>query len=174
MKCTEKTKSELSDVLVPDLFISTYLPGMDEISVKIYLSLKLMAKEGKKVEPKSLQKKLGINQFEYSKAIDGLEQDELILKAADGVILLDLKEIEFNKSYIPKLKPKVDKSKTLVEQKRIAAATAINDSFFQGVMSLGWYSDISTLFDKYMFGECYDCAFSLLPRKKSIKEKLCI
>ncbi len=171
MKCIEKTKLELSDTLLPDLFISNYVAGMDEVSIKVYLFMKMITKLCEEIDPKNIQKRLGINEAEYLKAIKELEQDELILKTEDGIMLLDLKEIELNKSYIPKLKPKADKSKTAVEQKRIAAAIAINDSFFQGVMSLSWYSDIATLFEKYMFDEDVMIAlFHYCQERKALKK----
>lgn len=171
MKYIEKTKLELSDTLLPDLFISNYMPSMNEVSIKVYLCIKLLAKMCKEIEPKNIQKKLGINESEYLKAMGELEQDELILKTEQGYMILDIKEIEFNKAYIPKLKPKIDKGKTMVEQKRIAAAVAINDSFFQGVMSLSWYSDIATLFEKYMFDEDVMIAlFHYCQERKALKK----
>ena len=100
-----------------------------------------------------IAKKLGVKTAEIEKEIDALEAEELLLKTMDGYEILDVKEQEINKIYIPKLEPKVSKAKTIVEQKRIAAATAINESFFQGIMALSWYVDISTLFEKYAFAE---------------------
>lgn len=171
MKCIEKTKLELSDTILPDLFISNYMPGMDEISIKVYLTIKLMAKSYKETDPKSIQKKLGISETEYSKAITELEQDELILKTEEGFMILDIKDIELNKNYIPKLNPKTVRTASSAPQKRMAAAVAINDSFFQGVMSLSWYSDIATLFEKYMFDEDVMIAlFHYCQERKALKK----
>ena len=61
--------------------------------------------------------------------------------------------MEVNKTYIPKLEPKINRVQSELERKRIAAAEAINESFFQGIMSLGWYTDIGTLFKNYNFSE---------------------
>ena len=153
MKCVEKDKIELSDVLLPELFISNYMSGLDEHSLKIYLYMKFISKNNMDVKDDDIAKKVGISKVEYEKAMKLLEAEELIIKLEDGYRLVDIKEQELNKTYIPKLKPKSDGRKTAIEKKRIAAASAINETFFQGIMTLGWYVDISTLFEKYVFDE---------------------
>lgn len=153
MKFVEKLNRELMDVELPGIFINNCMTSLDEISLKLYIYIKFIAKNNMDFSRADIAKKLGIKVAELEKALDGLESEELILKTVDGYEILDVKEQEINKIYIPKLEPKVSKAKTAVEQKRIAAATAINESFFQGIMSLGWYVDISTLFEKYGFDE---------------------
>ena len=153
MKCVEKTKIEMSDMLVPDIFVTNYMMGLDEHSLKIYLYMKFMAKNDIDIKEDQIIKKIGIGKVEYEKAMKLLESEELVVKLENGYSLVDIKELELNKTYIPKLKPKSDGRKTAVEKKRIAAASAINETFFQGIMTLGWYVDISTLFEKYMFDE---------------------
>ena len=153
MKCIEKTKIEMSDMLVPDIFVTNYMMGLDEHSLKIYLYMKFMAKNNMDIKEDQIIKKIGISKVEYEKAMKLLEAEELVVKLENGYSLVDIKELELNKTYIPKLKPKSDGRKTAVEKKRIAAASAINETFFQGIMTLGWYVDISTLFEKYMFDE---------------------
>ena len=153
MKCVEKTKIEMSDVLVPDIFITNYMMGLDEHCLKIYLYLKFISKNSMDVKEEQLIKNIGISKVEYEKAMNQLEAEELVVKFQEGYSLVDIKEQELNKTYIPKLKPKSDGRKTAIEKKRIAAASAINETFFQGIMTLGWYVDISTLFEKYMFDE---------------------
>lgn len=153
MKYVEKSKIELSDILLPDLFVSNYMMGLEEHALKLYLYMKLMAKNKIDIKEEQIAKKLGISKVEYEKAMKQLETEELVVKLEDGYSFVDIKEQELNKTYIPKLKPKGDGRKTAVEKKRIAAASAINETFFQGIMTLGWYVDISTLFEKYMFDE---------------------
>ena len=153
MKYVEKNKIELSDLLLPDLFITNYMMGLDEHALKIYLYMKFLSKNKMEIEASDIAKKVGISKVEYERALNQLESEELIVKMEDGYTLSDIKEQEFNKTYIPKLKPKSDSRKNAVEKKRIAAASAINETFFQGIMTLGWYVDISTLFEKYMFDE---------------------
>lgn len=153
MKFVEKLNRELMDVELPGLFINNCMTSLDELSLKLYIYIKFIAKNNMEFSNTEIAKKLGVKIAELDKAFDTLESEELLLKTVDGYEILDVKEQEINKIYIPKLEPKVSKAKSVVEKKRIAAATAINESFFQGIMALGWYVDISTLFEKYGFDE---------------------
>ena len=153
MKFVEKINRELMDVELPGIFVSNCMASLDELSLKLYIYIKFLARNKMDFSSSDIAKKLRIKTSELEEVFDKLEQEELILKTVDGYDILDVKEQEINKIYIPKLEPKVSKAKTQVEQKRIAAATAINESFFQGIMALSWYVDISTLFEKYGFDE---------------------
>ena len=153
MKFIEKINRELMDVDLPGIFVSNVMSSLDELSLKLYIYIKFLAKNNMEFSASDIAKKLRIKVSELEEVLDKLESEELILKTVDGYDILDVKEQEINKIYIPKLEPKVSKAKTQTEQKRIAAATAINDSFFQGIMALSWYVDISTLFEKYGFEE---------------------
>ena len=153
MKFVEKINRELMDVELPGIFVSNCMASLDEMSLKLYIYIKFLAKNKIDFELSDIAKKFGLKVAELEKVLDTLESEELILKTVDGYEVLDVKEQEINKIYIPKLEPKVSRAKSAVEQKRIAAATAINESFFQGIMALSWYVDISTLFEKYGFDE---------------------
>lgn len=153
MKFIEKLNRELMDVELPGIFVNNCMASLDELSLKVYIYIKFIAKNKMEFSNSDIAKKFGIKVAELDKVYDTLESEELILKTVDGYEILDVKEQEINKIYMPKLEPKVSKAKTAVEQKRIAAATAINESFFQGIMALSWYVDISTLFEKYGFDE---------------------
>ena len=153
MKFVEKINRELMDVELPGIFVNNIMTSLDEFSLKLYIYIKFLAKNKMEFSSSDIAKKLRIKVSELEETFDKLEAEELILKTVDGYDILDVKEQEINKIYIPKLEPKVSKAKTQTEQKRIAAATAINESFFQGIMALSWYVDISTLFEKYGFEE---------------------
>lgn len=153
MKFIEKLNREVMDVELPGIFISNCMTSLDELSLKLYIYIKFLAKNYMEFSKADIAKKMGVKVAELDKAFDTLEAEELVIKTVDGYDILDVKEQELNKIYMPKLEPKVSKAKSAVEKKRIAAATAINESFFQGIMALGWYVDISTLFEKYCFDE---------------------
>ena len=153
MKFVEKINRELMDVELPGIFVSNVMTSLDELSLKLYIYIKFLAKNKMEFSSADIAKKFRIKISELDDVLDKLESEELILKTVDGYDILDVKEQEINKIYIPKLEPKTSKEKTQTEQKRIAAATAINESFFQGIMALSWYVDISTLFEKYGFEE---------------------
>lgn len=152
MKFSQRVNRELMDVSVPGLFITNNMFGLDEVSLKLYMYIKFLIGNSMTFDISDIAKKMSVNTYDIEKAFDNLEEEELILKTSDGYELLDVKELEINKTYIPKLKP-VRAAKTITEQKRMSAAKAINDSFFQGIMALSWYVDISTLFEKYGFEE---------------------
>ena len=70
------------------------------------------------------------------------------------------------------MEPKINRVQTELERKRIAAAEAINESFFQGIMSLGWYTDIGTLFKNYNFSEEVMIAlFHYCQERKALNKK---
>lgn len=153
MKFVEKKNREFTDILIPSIFVSNNMPSLDEISIKTYLYIIFLAINNIDFELEDMAKKLGVKRVEIEKALDTLESEELVLKTMEGYEILDVKEQEINNTYMPKLKPKLSEEKSIVERKRMAAISAINDSFFQGIMALSWYIDINTLFEKYNFDE---------------------
>lgn len=158
----ESFKSILySDTLVPDIFISEYMPSMDGDYVKIYIYCLFMNKYGKTASTEELSKKLDID---LNKVKDGLlyfESVGVITRKDDCILLVDLKEKEINKMYRMKTTSSPEEAVLSSERnkRRNCIITAINNTFFQGIMPPSWYTDIDAWFDKYMFDE--DVMFSL-------------
>lgn len=172
MKLVKKSKMELSDTLVSDLFILNHMISLEEVDIKVYLYLLFLSKTQTEIDNATLSKKLCITENELSFSLDRLQTEELIVKTSQGFSIVDLKEVEVNKSYIPKMEPKINRVQTELERKRIAAAEAINESFFQGIMSLGWYTDIGTLFKNYSFSEEVMIAlFHYCQERKALNKK---
>lgn len=172
MKFIKKSKMELSDTLVSDLFILNHMVSLEEVDIKVYLYLLFLSKTQTELDNTALAKKICITENELSFSLDRLQTEELIIKTSQGFNIVDLKEVEVNKSYIPKMEPKVNRVQTELEKKRIAAAEAINESFFQGIMSLGWYTDIGTLFKNYSFSEEVMIAlFHYCQERKALNKK---
>jgi len=144
---------ELSDTNISDLFILNYMNSLQGLDIRLYLYILFALKNNMELEISALSKQLGVTESEISNSLDVLQAEELITKNSQGFIVVDLKDVEVNKSYIPKMEPKVNRVQSELERKRMAAASAINESFFQGIMSLGWYTDIGTLFKNYSFSE---------------------
>lgn len=153
MKFVSKGKMELSDTSIPDLFILNYMNSLQELDIKLYLYILFLFKNNLEVDVATLAKHFSVTETEILNSLDVLQAEELLNKTSQGFIIVDIKEIEVNKSYIPKMEPKVNRVQSELERKRMAAASAINESFFQGIMSLGWYTDIGTLFKNYSFSE---------------------
>ncbi|MEG2348625.1 MAG: DnaD domain protein [Clostridia bacterium] len=172
MKIQRKDKMELCDTEVSDLFILNYMSTLEENDVKVYMYMLFLSQKNIEMEKSTIAKKAGISEQELEIAFDRLQLESLITKTTQGYIITDLKEVEINKTYIPKIEPKKTKNQTDQERKRIAAATAINESFFQGIMSLGWYTDISTMFENYMFSEEVMIAlFHYCQERKALNKK---
>lgn len=153
MKFISKNKMELGDTSISDLFILNYMNSLQGIDIRLYLYILFALKKNMELEVSELAKRLGVTDAEISNSLDVLQAEELITKTSQGFIVVDLKDVEVNKSYIPKMEPKINRVQSELERKRMAAASAINESFFQGIMSLGWYTDIGTLFKNYSFSE---------------------
>jgi DnaD/phage-associated family protein len=151
MKFTVKNKIGLSDVNIPDLFFENYINSLELIDLKVYIYICYLTKNN--IEVDNLYKRLNMTEQELSYSLDRLQTEELLTKTTSGFNVTDLKEKEINKLYTPKLTPKKSKEITQVEQARTLAANAINDSFFGGLMSFSWYTDIGIMFDKYKFSE---------------------
>lgn len=172
MKIIRKNKIELGDTQVPDLFILNYLPILEGVDVKVYLYLLICEKNNLEFDIAYLSKNVCITEQEIKFSLERLQSEGLILKNTTGYNIVDIKEQEINKTYIPKMEPKINRVQSELEKKRIAAAEAINESFFQGIMSLGWYTDIQTLFKNYSFsGEVMIALFQYCQERKALNKK---
>lgn len=156
-----------SDTLVPDIFITEYLPSMNSDYIKIYIYFLFLSKHKKQIVNEEISKKLNIDISIVNSAFIFFETMGIITKGNDTILLQDLKEKEINKLY--RLKTTSSPEETLTSsdknKKRNQIVTVINEKFFQGVMSPSWYTDIDSWFDRYKFDEdvmytlfqhCYD------------------
>lgn len=172
MKFVQKNNLELSDTLIPDIFILNYMVSLEGIDIKLYLYIRFLSKKNIEEDNATLAKKLSITEQELNFSFDRLQSEDLLTKTTQGYNIIDLKDVEINKSYLPKMEPKKNKAESEQERKRIAAATAINESFFQGIMSLSWYTDIGTMFDTYAFSEEVMIAlFHFCQERKALNRK---
>lgn len=164
----EACKSILySDTLVPDIFITEYMPSMSCEFVKVYLYCLFLSKHSKQASAEELSKKLEIDLNQVKNALIYLENVGIIIRKSNSIQMADLKETEINKIYRPKTTSSPDDVALSIERnkKRSKTISAINKTFFQGVMSPSWYTDIDAWFDRYGFEEdvmytlfqhCYD------------------
>ena len=161
MKITTNTSLLLADTPVSDIFISEYLIDAQGDFVKVYLYCLYLAKYDKEITTLDLAKKTGLQIDRVKQAIDYLTSAELAIPTEKGIMLCDLKEKEINRLYRPKLSTTPEEAVEKIERnkKRSEVITAINNTFFQGVMNTAWYNDIATIFDKYQFDE--DVVYSL-------------
>ncbi|MGI6668193.1 MAG: DnaD domain protein [Acetivibrionales bacterium] len=158
-----------SDILVPDIFISEYMPSLESDFVKVYLYCIFLCKHKITSSAEDMAKRLELRTERVKEALSRLESLGLIKRSADSDIvnLVDLKEREIKKLYRLKTTSSPADAGLSSERskKRSRLISSINNAFFQGVMSPSWYTDIDAWFDKYQFEEdvmyalfkhCYD------------------
>lgn len=152
----EKNESKIfSDICIPDIFVSEYLPMLDNQSVKVYLYILYASKNKIEISPLDLSKRIGCDLESVKNAFSKLEQLELLTKSTKGYILNDIREIEINKIYIPKLTSSLEDANNNANKNknRLKTITLINNTYFQGLMSPTWYTDIDMMITKYNFSE---------------------
>lgn len=155
------------DINLPEVFISEYICAANGDYVKIYLYCLYLCKHNITVDPVDLSKKLALSISVIEQGLKYWEENKVLIRKGNSYILADLKQIEVNKLYKPKLSISTEDAikNTKKNVYRSQAITAINEMFFQGLMSETWFADINLLFSKYMFDEdvvislfnyCYD------------------
>ncbi len=142
-----------STTQISDVFFTEYLSQANGDYIKVYLYILFLSKYGKDVRLNDLSKKLALPLKTIQEALKYWEDNSVIVKKNTGYIVNNLQEVELHKLYKPRLSSKIDLEKSSENQYRAKAIDAINTSFFQGVMSPSWYSDIELWFKKYGFDE---------------------
>lgn len=160
MKLEKNDKSILfSYTELPDVFFTEYLSQANGDFIKVYLCLVFLSKYDKEIKLNDLSKKLNIPFSTIQAALIFWEDLGVITKKLTGYILNSLQEIELHKSYSPNLTLSKEKIEDNEKTKyRANAIESINNTYFQGIMSPSWYSNIDLWFKKYGFDEQVMCA----------------
>lgn len=155
-----------SDTVIPDIFISEYLPNLDGDSLKLYLYCAFLAKDKKAVELCDLSKKFNMPERNIRDHLNNLQSLGLIIQGENSIVINDLKERAVLANY--RLKQSSDPNKCVLStlnKRRNKVIKSINNKFFQGVMSPSWYTDIDSWFENFkfeddamymLFQHCYD------------------
>ena len=155
MKLEYPDKSLLfSETSIPDIFFTEYLSSAKGDYIKVYLYMLFLAKYSKDISVTDLHKKLSLPIDTIQDSITFWEQHGIIIKKPTGYIIKNIQEHELTKLYSPKLEiSPEDLENNQKSQYRAKAVENINNTFFQGIMSPAWYSDINLWFSKYQFDE---------------------
>lgn len=155
MKLEQNELSMLfSSTSLPDVFITEYLSEASGDFIKVYLYMLFLSKYGKDIKLNDLSKKIALPLTTIQAAIKHWEEAEVITKKGTGYIVNNIQEVELNKLYSPKLTISKESVQNMQKDKsRSNAIEAINNMFFQGIMSPSWYSDIDLWFKKFEFDE---------------------
>ena len=155
MKLEQSDSSMLfSYTSLPDIFFTEYLSAASGNSIKVYLYILFLSKYNKDIKLNDLSKKLALPLNIIQESLKYWEDTGIITKKGIGYIVNNIQEIELNKLYTPKITINKERAQDIEkDQSRSNAIENINNSFFQGIMSPSWYSDIDMWFKKYNFDE---------------------
>ena len=155
MKLEQSDSSMLfSYTSLPDIFFTEYLSAASGNSIKVYLYILFLSKYNKDIKLNDLSKKLALPLNIIQESLKYWEDTGIITKKGIGYIVNNIQEIELNKLYTPKITINKERAQDIEkDQSRSNAIENINNSFFQGIMSPSWYSDIDLWFKKYGFDE---------------------
>lgn len=144
-----------SDTLVPDIFIAEYMPSADGDFLKVYIYCLFLTKYGKSATVEELSKKLELPEEKVKNALTYWEDLKVISWKDNSIVLTDLKEKEINRIFRLKGFSSPDDALHSSDRnkKRNRIISAINEAFFQGLMSPSWYTDIDAWFNRFNFEE---------------------
>ena len=155
MKFEQNLSLLFEDLKIPEVFISEYFCSANSDYIKIYIYCLFLCKYDSEISALDLSKKLSIPIKTVEAGLKYWEDQNVLIKKNKNYEIADLKKIEVNKLYTPKLtstpEDAIDNNSRNIL--RTQAIDEINSSFFQGVMSPSWYTDIDNLFSKYGFDE---------------------
>ncbi len=144
-----------SDTLVPDIFISEYLPSMESDFVKVYLHCLFLYKYSKRINQDEIARKLEISSDRVKECFAWLEGAELVVRKDNYFILNDLKEKQIRKMFKPRetSDPEDAVKSSEIHRQRSQIITSINNKFYSGLMAPSLYTDIDAWFNRYGFDE---------------------
>jgi len=144
-----------SDTLIPDIFINEYLPALKSEYVKIYIYCVFLVGKNRTPSVDDLAKILDLPSETVKKGLLYMSNLKILSWSEEGVVINDLKELEINRFYRPKTTstPEEVAARNSLNVRRNQVITAINDTFFSGIMSPTWYGDIDLWFEQYGFEE---------------------
>lgn len=153
MQIDESRKLLLSDTLVPDIFIAEHLPSLSGLAVKIYIFLLFVARTERSVSEKDLARRMGEEEEIIKTALTELAGRDLIFLQEHKLQIADIKEAEIERIYRPRTSSEpaeiLEKREQYSRREKLMAD--ISKTFFQGLMSPSWYTEIDTWFDRYNF-----------------------
>jgi len=162
MQIDESRRLLFSDTLVPDIFITEYLPSLDGLAVKLYLYALFAARSRRTLTEAEIARRLGAEIDAVRAATAQLSASGLMVLKERGFEIVDVKAAEVDKIYRPRTSAEPatrapdgsDGPAAPVDPRRAAREKLLGDiakTFFQGLMSPSWYYEIETWFDRYHF-----------------------
>lgn len=152
MEINGQEKFLLSDTAVSDIFIHEYIPRLGGSAVKCYLLLLSVFQNGKReISKKDLSLRLSLTPKDLDLSLNELVKENLIALSKEGIRLSDMKAIELKTLLDAKPQEAIVILSPEVITEREQVVTAINNEYFQGLMTHAWYDMIDDWFLKYKF-----------------------
>jgi len=153
MQIDESRKLLLSDTLVPDIFITEYLPALEGLAVKVYIYLLLTARTSHSIGDADLARRMGTDIEQIKVAVLALAAANLVVIHEKSLEIVDIKAQEIDKAYRPRTASTpveaLDNQAQFTVREKLMADIA--KTFFQGLMSPSWYAEIDNWFERYHF-----------------------
>lgn len=155
MKFEKDERSGLfEETEISDVFFTEYIAEAPAVAVKVYIYLLYYTKYNKDISLNDLPKILGLSYNEMNTALEYWVNKGVMIRKEYGYTLTSLETIELHKLYKPKIGLTAEEiKKNSQDQYKEKTIQAINDKYFQGMMSTSWYNDILLWFKKYGFSE---------------------
>jgi DnaD/phage-associated family protein len=135
-----------SDTLIPDIFISEYLPVLSCEAVKVYTFCCFLDKTERSLDIFKIVRRLDIEENVLVSVLDELTKKHLLTLSGRDIFLNDIKGIEIDRLYKERTSIKPE---DLGEKESVISA--INNQFFDGNMPIYMYGCIEQWFKKYRF-----------------------
>ncbi len=145
----------LNDTAIPDVFITDYMSALSHQALLVYVMARLHMTHDNKVESKPVRQALGLSQEDFKAAICELAGHNIVTTETDftSFTLIDLKRQALAKHYrrltASPMRESVSRNEAHKDRQKLI--TAINDTYFHGLMGPTWYQAIDTWFDQYGF-----------------------
>lgn len=139
---------------IPGIFLREYLPGLPAGSVKLYLYLLYASEHNLECDDNTLAVILNCDVSVVKENLVVLESMGLIIIENNTVVITDIVQKEIERNYRLRTVSRPDDVSATGLEKNYAQARvqkAISDKFFSGQMTVSWYNEIDSWFDKYGF-----------------------
>ena len=154
MKFEDKYNPLFSFTPISDIFFTDYLPDLDPVSAKLYITCLYLNKREKEITREALAESVKVTPAVIDEKLISLENAGLLVRMQERVILQDINQKELERLYRSRTSGAMSDEFTLgraIINKRTDVVKSISDKFFGGQMPPSWYTEIDLWFDKYGF-----------------------
>lgn len=151
MKIRIEKQEHLQDTQIPNIFIKEYMPVLTDLSTKVYLYIRMLSEMENSLSKADMVAVFDIDLESLNATLLELASHSLIEFSDSGILVCDIVEREVKKRYKSDgvQAPVLNNNNNLTQRQKVISD--INKTFFSGVMSPSWYSEIDSWFEDYSF-----------------------